>query len=344
MATVSPLIWVLTLLGLMGLVMLDFFLTRNPRDVSFKEAIWWSVLYTAVAVVFGVGVWYWMGHQSGVEFFTAYMVERSLSIDNLFVFVVILARFAVPSVLSQRVLLIGVVLALIFRTVFIVAGVAALNAFSFTFILFGVLLIWTGVQLARHHDEDPDPKDNLMIRVTRKWVPFTPEYHGNAVVVKGSTVGMSAWRVATPLLLVMLAIGSTDVLFALDSIPATFGVTTDLFLVFTVNAFSLLGMRALYFLIAGLLDRLVYLSLGLAVILSFIGVKLILEFFGGVWESVPKIPTVWSLVFIALVLVVTGVASWLKVRKDPDTVMHAGRLGAPDSPEPDVNGPDVNVG
>jgi len=310
---------------------MDFLtVSRKPHDVSFKEAAWWSIFYIGIAIAFGVVVWVMSGSDFGTQYFAAYLVEKSLSVDNLFVFVIILTQFAVPSIYHQRVLLFGVVLALILRAIFIAVGAAALAAFAFTFVIFGAILIWTGIQLFRHRDADPEPKDNLVVRTFRRWYPVTEEYHGTKLFVK-----IDGKRLATPLLLVMVAIASTDLLFALDSIPATFGVTQEPYLVFTANAAALLGLRALYFLLRGLLDKLIYLSLGLSVILIFIGVKLILTFFHETYPVVPKIPTLFSLGVIAAILVVVTIASWLKVRKDPSARAHAGTITNPRHHEDD---------
>ncbi len=324
--TVPMWVWLATVVGVLGLVAFDFFMvSRTPHEVHVGEAARWSIFYIAMAIVFGVGVFYFMGSQSGTEFFAAYLVEKSLSVDNLFVFAIILTQFAVPSILQQRVLLIGIVLALAFRAVFIAVGAVALSAFAFTFVIFGALLIWTGIQLARHHNEDPEPSDNFVVKAVKKRYPFTDDYHGTAMFIREA-----GKRVATPMLLVIIAIGSTDLLFALDSIPATFGVTQNAYLVFTANAFALFGLRALYFLIKGLLDRLIYLSLGLAAILVFIGVKLILTWAHETWTGVPKISTAASLLVIALILTVATVASLIKSRQDPSLTAHAGTLRKPD--------------
>ncbi|MHB1211367.1 MAG: TerC/Alx family metal homeostasis membrane protein [Candidatus Nanopelagicales bacterium] len=315
-------LWAITIAGIIGLILMDFLtVSRKPHEVKFKEALGWSLFYVGVAVAFGIAMWAWQGGDIGTQYFAAYLVEKSLSIDNLFVFIIILAQFAVPAELHQRVLLVGVVLALILRGIFIAVGAAALAAFSFTFVLFGAILIWTGIQLARHRNEDPEPTDNAVVRMARKRFAFTDQYDGTRMFTR-----IDSKRVATPLLLVMIAIGSTDLLFALDSIPATFGVTQIPYLVFAANAFALLGLRALYFLLKGLLDKLVYLSTGLAVILVFIGIKLVLTYVTEVNPSIPHISTVQSLGFIVVVLVVVTVASWLKVRKDPDARAHAGRM------------------
>jgi tellurite resistance protein TerC len=227
----------------------------------------------------------------------------------------------VPSIYHQRVLLIGVILALALRAVFIAIGAAALAAFSFTFVIFGAILIWTGVGLFRHWDEDPDPSENFVIKRIRRRMATVDEYHGTKLFVR-----LDGKRYATPMFLVMISIGATDLLFALDSIPATFGVTSQPFLVFAANAFALLGLRALYFLLKGLLDRLIFLSLGLAIILIFIGIKLVLTFVHEIFTDVPKIPTLWSLGVIALILIVATVASLIKSKRDPNAKAHAGRV------------------
>lgn len=298
-------IWV-GLVAVIGLLIgLDFVLvSRKPHDVLFKEAALWSIFYVAVAVAFGAWVWFSHGSEFGTEYFAAYLVEKSLSIDNLFIFVIILTQFAVPSVLHQRVLLIGVILALVFRAVFIAIGAAALHAFAFTFVIFGAILIWTGISLFKHRDEDPHPSDNAVIRMVKKMIPITDEYHGTKVFLR-----RDGQRIGTPLLLVIAAIASTDLLFALDSIPATYGVTSEPLLVFAANAFALLGLRALYFLLKGLLDKLVYLSIGLSAILIFIGFKLVALYFHEINSTIPKIPTSVSLLVIVVILSIATVAS-----------------------------------
>lgn len=324
-------IWAATIGGIVILVVLDFVtVSRKPHEVGFREAALWSIFYIAVAVAFGVAVWLWAGGQFGTEYFAAYLVEKSLSVDNLFVFVIILTQFAVPSIYHQRVLLVGVVLALVLRAIFIAIGAAALAAFSFTFVIFGAILIWTGIQLFRHRDADPEPQDNFVVRTVRRWYPVTEEYHETKLFVR-----IDGRRLATPLLLVMVAIASTDLLFALDSIPATFGVTQEPYLVFAANAFALLGLRALYFLLRGLLSKLIYLSLGLSLILVFIGVKLVLAFGHTVNPAIPHIPTVASLIVIVSILAVATIASWIKVRRDPTAIAHAGTITEPKHPEGD---------
>jgi tellurite resistance protein TerC len=327
-------LWAVTLAGIVGLIVLDLMVVSNkPHEVMFREALLWSAFYIGIALAFGVAMWFWQGSDIGSQYFAAYLVEKSLSVDNLFVFIIILTQFAVPLELHQRVLLIGVVLALILRGAFIAVGAAALAAFAFTFVIFGAILIWTGIQLARHRNEDPEPKDNAVVRFARRRIPMSEGFDGSRL-----TTRLAGRRLATPMLLVVVAIGSTDLLFALDSIPATFGVTQIAYLVFAANAFALLGLRALYFLLKGMLDRLVYLSTGLSVILVFIGAKLILTYLHEVNPSIPYISTNQSLVVILVVLVVVALASWLKVRRDPEARAHAGRISGRDQGEPDPLG------
>jgi tellurite resistance protein TerC len=319
---VSLTTWLVVIGAILALIVVDLLtVSRKPHEVKFKEAAGWSIFYIGVAIAFGVWVWQTAGSQFGTEYFAAYLVEKSLSVDNLFVFIIILAQFAVPSIYHQRVLMFGVLLALVLRGIFIAVGAAALAAFSFTFVIFGAILIWTGVGLFKHWDEDPNPEDNRLVKAMRKRIAMTDEFHGSKTFIK-----IDGKRLATPMFTVMIAIASTDLLFALDSIPATFGVTQEPFLVFAANAFALLGLRALYFLLKGLLDKLIYLSLGLSIILMFIGVKLILTYLHEVWYEVPKIPTVGSLSVIGLILVVSTVASLVKSKKDPSAIAHAGRI------------------
>jgi tellurite resistance protein TerC len=329
---VTLLTWALVIVAIIALIVVDLLtVSRKPHDVMFKEAATWSIFYIGVAIAFGVWVWQTAGSQFGTEYFAAYLVEKSLSVDNLFVFIIILAQFKVPSIYHQRVLMFGVILALVLRAIFIAVGAAALAAFSFTFVIFGAILIWTGVGLFKHWDEDPSPEDNKLVKIIRKRVAMTDEYDGSKIFTR-----QNGKRIATPMFLVMIAIASTDLLFALDSIPATFGVTQEPFLVFAANAFALLGLRALYFLLKGLLDKLVYLSLGLSIILMFIGVKLIMTYVHEIWYEVPKIPTLVSLAVIALILIVSTVASLIKVKKDPTAHAHAGRIT--DAKEPHAHG------
>jgi tellurite resistance protein TerC len=316
--------WLVTVGLVVALLALDLVLAAvRPHAVGFREAVAWSVFYIAVAVVFGLVLAAQAGGEFGTQYFAGYIVEKSLSVDNLFVFVIIMTTFAVPEEHQHKVLTFGIIAALVLRAVFIALGATLLNLFSFMFLVFGLLLIYTAVQLYRHRDEDPDVEDNGLVRAARRVLPVSSEYDGGRLLSR-----VDGRRVVTPLFIVLIAIGGTDILFALDSIPAVFGVTEEPFIVFAANAFALLGLRALYFLVKGLLDRLVYLSTGLAVILAFIGVKLVLHWGHTVDDSVPEISTNVSLVVIVVVLAVTTVASLLKVRRDPTAVAHAGSLRA----------------
>jgi len=327
---VSLTTWLIVIAAILILIFVDLVtVSRKPHEVMFKEAAGWSIFYIALAIAFGVWVWQSSGSQFGTEYFAAYLVEKSLSVDNLFVFIIILTQFKVPSIYHQRVLMIGVLLALVLRAIFIAVGAAALAAFSFTFVIFGAILIWTGIGLFKHWDEDPTPEDNFLVKAISKRVTVINEFDGAKAFTK-----VNGRKVATPMFLVFIAIASTDLLFALDSIPATFGVTSEPFLVFAANAFALLGLRALYFLLKGLLDKLIYLSLGLSIILMFIGLKLIFTFLHETWSEVPKIPTLFSLSVIGLILLVSTIASLVKSKKDPTAHAHAGRItGSSKKPE-----------
>jgi len=325
MLEVTALGWTLTIGVIVALLALDLAVgVFRPHAVGFREAAVWSVFYIAVAVAFGVVFGQVAGWDFGAQYFAGYIVEKSLSVDNLFVFVIIMSTFAVPEKYQQEVLTFGIIIALVMRVIFIALGATLLNLFSFMFLIFGLLLIFTAVQLFRHRDEDPDVEDNALVKATKRFLPVTDDYIGGKMITR-----VDGRRVVTPMFVVLIAIGSSDLLFALDSIPAVFGVTDEAFIVFAANAFALLGLRALFFLVKGLLDRLVYLSAGLSVILAFIGVKLILHWLHvDINTSVPEIPTPLSLVVIVGVLAVTTVASLMKSKRDPDTKAHAGSLRA----------------
>jgi tellurite resistance protein TerC len=326
---VTAVAWAGTIALILGLFVVDLFVAgRRPHAVGFREAVAWSIFYIAVAIAFGVGFGLLAGWDFGAEYFAGYIVEKSLSVDNLFVFLVIMTTFAVPDQHQQRILTIGILLALVLRAIFIALGAALLAAFSFMFLLFGLLLIATAIQLFRHRDQDPSVEDNVVVAFARRRLPFTETYEGDKLVVREH-----GRRLFTPLFLVLIAIGTVDLLFALDSIPAIFGVTEEAYIVFVANAFALLGLRALYFLVSGLLDRLVYLSTGLSLILLFIGVKLILHFGHKQDPSVPEVSIGASLTIIVGILAVATFASVIKARRDPDARAHAGSLrGHPDRP------------
>jgi tellurite resistance protein TerC len=332
---VSWLAWSVTVAVVGALLAIDFVMAaRRPHEVGFREAVAWSVFYILVALAFAVVFAAFSGWDFGVQYLAGYLVEKSLSIDNLFVFVIIMTTFAVPQEHRHKVLTFGIAIALLLRAVFIAIGATLLELFSVMFLLFGLLLLFTAVQLYRHRDEDPDVENNALVRLARRWLPVTDDYRGGKF-----TLRLHERRAVTPLFVVLIAIGSTDLLFALDSIPAVFGVTREPYIVFTANAFALLGLRALFFLVTGLLDRLVYLSTGLAVVLALIGVKLVLHWGHTVSSAVPELSTPVSLAIVAGVLAVTTVASLAKVRRDPTAVAHAGSLRASASEPRPANDP-----
>jgi tellurite resistance protein TerC len=325
-------VWALTIAAIVGMLLFDFVgHVRTPHAPTLRESAIWSAVYVGLAVGFGLLILWFYGAEFAGEYFAGYVTEKSLSVDNLFVFVLIMASFGVPRELQQKVLLFGITFALALRTVFILVGAAAIENFSWVFYLFGAILIYTAWVQARSggHGGDEDYQENAILRFTRKVLPTTEEYHSDRMTVK-----VDGKRFVTPLAIALIAIGSADVIFAVDSIPAIFGLTQETFLVFTANAFSLLGLRQLFFLIDGLLDRLVYLAYGLAVILGFIGAKLVihalhtneLPFINGGEHvtAVPEIPTSLSLAVILVTLLVTTVASLAKSRRDRSRAVAGG--------------------
>ena len=309
-ATIAdPTLWLITLGAILALLVFDFLLTRRPHEVSMREAVGWSIFYVALPLAFGVWVWNAHGSQTGLEFYTGYLVEKSLSVDNLFVFILILSSFAVPRPLQQRVLLIGNVGALSMRAAFIAVGAVLIERFTWMFLVFGAVLLvtaWGVLRDARKGGHSLDVQELRLVRLVRRWFPVVPDYRGTHLVVREG-----AGRALTPLALVVLAILRTDLVFAVDAVPAVYGITGDPYLVFVTNAFALLGLRALYFVLEGALSRLRHLGYGLAVILAFIGVKLVLHWAHGVWAWVPTIPTLVSLAVIVGALTVVTVTSLL---------------------------------
>ena len=317
-------IWLITIAVIVGFFIFDFYShVRTPHAPTLKEAGFWSAFYLGLAGRFGAVVWFGWDAEHGVEYLTGYVTEKALSIDNLFVFALIIGAFQVPRKYQQKVLLIGIVLALVFRLIFILAGSALISAWSDIFYVFAIFLLYIAIKLVVDEFQDkPEthPNDMFIIKAIRKIMPVTKDYHGDKLVIRKS--GKTA---VTPLLVALLAIGFIDVMFAFDSIPAIYGITTEAYLVFAANAFSLMGLRQLYFLLDGLLDRLIYLAYGLGVILGFIGIKLLLHALhennlpfinGGENLAVPEVSTVGSLVFIVATLVVTVIASIIKSRRD----------------------------
>jgi len=316
----TPTLWAITLAAVLGLVAVDFLLTRRPHEVSLREAALWSAFYIALPLGFAGWVWSRYGQERGTEFLAGYLVEKSLSVDNLFVFMLLLGAFTVPAALQQRVLLYGIVGALVLRGVFIAVGAAALDAFTGTFLVFGAILVATAVKVFRDarsgHDKEVDVGHMRSVRLLRRFFPVTHDYAGPRL-----TVREAGRRALTPLAVVVVAVFATDLVFAIDSVPAVYGITEDPYLVFATNAFALLGLRALYFLLAGALSRLVYLGYGLAAILGLIGVKLVLHWAHTVWPAVPTIPTLLSLGLIVGILAVVTVLSLTSTRdREPTPV------------------------
>ena len=315
---VNGLVWGITIAVVMGFFIFDFFShVRTPHEPSIKESAGWSLFYIGLACAFGIFLWFTWGepgnpHQHGIEFFTGYVTEKALSVDNLFIFALIMTSFKIPRQYQQKVLLIGIAIALILRLVFILLGAAVIQAWSDVFYLFGIFLLWTAAKLLWDEiadKEETDPNDMLVVKMVRKFVPVHGDYKSDKLWFKDN-----GKRVLTPLFVALLAIGFVDILFALDSIPAIYGITQEPYIVFTTNAFALLGLRQLYFLLDGLLDKLVYLSYGLSLILAFIGMKLILHALhennlpflnGGENISVPEVPVELSLVVILGILLLT---------------------------------------
>ena len=319
---VNALTWVITIVVVAGFFVFDFYShVKTPHEPSMKESALWSLFYVALACLFGGFLWLTWGepgnpHQHGMEFFAGYITEKALSVDNLFVFALILSSFKIPRKYQQKALLIGIALALILRGVFIALGAAIIEAWSDVFYLFGLFLLWTAAKLLWDEisgQEEQDPQDMMVIKAVRKFIHVSDHYESDRLWFKEN-----GKKVLTPLFIALVAIGFVDVLFALDSIPAIYGITSEPYIVFTTNALALLGLRQLYFLLDGLLDRLVYLSYGLFLILAFIGVKLILHALhennlpfinGGQGLSVPEVSVEFSLLTIVGILVVTTVLS-----------------------------------
>jgi tellurite resistance protein TerC len=310
--------WAITLAVTLAVLLVDILVfARRPHEPSRRECITALSFYVGLAVLFGVWVWQFHGSRFGLEFYAGWLTEYSLSVDNLFIFIIIMASFKVPKIYQQQALLVGIVLALVFRGIFIALGAVAIKEFSWIFYLFGAFLVYTAIKLARDTDHSDDG-DNAVVRFAKNYLNTTDTWHGLKLYVKRGSK-----RMMTPMFLVIVALGTTDLLFAVDSIPAIYGLTSEPYLVFTANVFALMGLRQLYFLLGDLLNRLVYLSQGLAFILFFIGVKLLLHALhenelpfinGGEGLNVPEIPTLLSLAVIVVTLLVTMVASLIKTR------------------------------
>jgi len=316
---VSQLEWFVTVGVTIAVLLFDVIvIARNPHEPSMRECAIALSIYVGLALSFGVWVWNFHGGQYGLEFYAGWLTEYSLSVDNLFIFIIIMASFNVPRKYQQEALMVGIVLALIFRGIFIALGAVAINQFSWIFYVFGAFLVYTAWTLAKDTDHDDDA-ENVVVRFAQKYLNTTDQWHGLKLYIKDG-----AKRLMTPMFLVILALGTTDLIFALDSIPAIYGLTREPYLVFTANVFALMGLRQLYFLLGDLMKRLIYLSQGLAVILAFIGVKLVLHALhenevpfinGGEHVPVWEIPTLLSLGVIIVTLAITAAASLYKTRK-----------------------------
>jgi tellurite resistance protein TerC len=316
---VADYVWYITVGLLLALLAFDVFIIgRRPHEPSTKESARAIAFYVSLAVLFGLGVWVFSGGQYAGEFFAGWLTEYSLSVDNLFIFLIIMARFQVPRKYQQTALLVGIILALFFRGIFIAVGAAAINQFSWVFYIFGAFLVYTAIHLAKQgENDDEDYKENAVIRFAKRRLNATDEYNGVKL-----TVLKNGKRLVTPMAIVIIALGTTDLLFALDSIPAIYGLTQEPFLVFTANVFALMGLRQLYFLLGDLLRRLVYLSLGLSVVLAFIGVKLVfhamheneLPFING-GEHIKWAPEIPIWVSLGFIIVTLGITTILSLRK-----------------------------
>jgi len=316
--------WVITVVVMISILAIDVFVIgRRPHEPSTKEASIFIGVFVSLAVIFGLGVWAISGPRYAGEFFAGWLTEYSLSIDNLFIFIIIMGKLKVPRHLQQFALLVGIILALIFRGIFIAVGAAAIDRFSWVFFIFGAFLVYTAVKLVidyrQHDDGSGELTENVVMRLVKKRFNSVDEYRGTKLIIVEN-----GKRLITPMLFVIIALGSTDLLFALDSIPAIYGLTQEPYLVFTANVFALMGLRQLYFLIGGLLRRLVYLSLGLSVILAFIGIKLVLhalhEYGLAHWAPFDgEIPIWLSLTVIVVTLTVTTVASLVKSKHTEDS-------------------------
>jgi tellurite resistance protein TerC len=318
---VTPLVWIITIAVTIAFFVYEFFAhVRKPHEPTIGESARWSAFYIGLALLFGVGIGVVSGWTYGGEYFAGYLTEKALSIDNLFVFLLVMTGFAVPKAYQQKVLMIGIVIALVLRGGFIAIGATLIENLSWVFYIFGALLLFLAWKQAFGNHE-PDPANGAFMRFVRRHLPVTDDYHGDRL-----TVRLDGKRFVTPMLLTIIAIGFIDLIFAVDSIPAIYGLTNEAYIVFTANAFALMGLRQLFFLIGGLLERLVYLAQGLAVILAFIGVKLVfhalhvneLPFINGGHhvEWIPEIPIWFSLLFIAATIAVATVASLVKTRGD----------------------------
>lgn len=300
--------WVIFNLVVLGLLALDLgVFHRDAHEVSIKEAAFWSVLWISLSLLFNLGIYFYAGQKVALEFLAAYLLEKSLSVDNIFVFVLIFSYFKVSAIYQHRVLFWGIITALILRGSMILIGAALISRFEFLISFFGLLLVVTAIRMAKGGEHDLDIESNPLVRLLGRVMPITNQYHGEHF-----TIMEAGKRVATPLLVVLLVIESSDLIFAVDSIPAVFGITQDPFIVYTSNICAILGLRALYFLLAGVIDKFHHLQKGLAIVLGFVGVKMLVESLSGYFlEHAIHMPILWSLGFIGAVLTISVMASLL---------------------------------
>ncbi len=316
---VSLTIWLAVLAVIVAMLAIDLFAHRDAHIITAREAAIWSAIWVATGVGFGLIIWATSGAEFAGQYYAGYLIEKSLAVDNVFVWAIIFSYFAVPPQYQHRVLFYGVVGALVLRGLFIWAGSAAIKEYIWILYFFGAFLVFTGIMMMRHRNKHYDPADSAVVRLFRRWVPMTDEYHGQKFFIRrGASLGRKGALVATPLVLVLVLVEFTDIVFAVDSIPAIFAVTQEPFLVFTANAFAILGLRAMYFLLADLMHRFIYLKLGLGLVLVWVGIKLVLQ------VDLYKMPTALSLGVVALIITVSIVAS-LRATRD---------LPGPDKPAP----------
>ena len=300
----TPIIfWILFNVFVLMMLALDLgVFHRKSHEISTKEALTWTIVWITLALIFNVILYFWKGQQQALEFFTGYLIEKALSVDNIFVFIMIFSYFQVPAKYQHKVLFWGILGALVMRVIFIFAGVALIEKFHFTIYIFGAILIYTGYKMFNHNQAKIDPEKNPVVRFFRKIMPVTPQMHDDKFFVR-----INGKRFATPLFLVLILIETTDLIFAVDSIPAILAITQDQFIVYTSNVFAILGLRSLYFALAGIVHRFWLLTYGLAIVLLFVGTKMLLI-------DVYKIPIAWSLLFIAITITGSVILSF-KIRQ-----------------------------
>ena len=317
-------LWIAFNVFVLGMLAIDLgIFHRKAHTVSIKEAATWSTVWILLSLIFNAGIYYGWGEDKALEFLTGYVIEKALSVDNLFVFLMIFQYFGTPAIYQHRVLFWGIVGALVMRAIFIAGGAALLENFHWMIYVFGAFLIITGIKMLLHGDEKLEPDKNPVVRLFQRFVPITKEYEGQRFFVR-----KNGKLHATLLMLVLIVVETTDVIFAVDSIPAIFAITLDPFIVYTSNVFAILGLRALYFLLAGVMDMFTYLKIGLSLVLCFVGAKMVIV-------DIYKIPTGVSLGIVGGILLLAIIASMLKQRKSGDAVVAPPMSGRPERDKPD---------